>query len=99
MFRYQDLSYFKACVDFTEIENKFLVSLYFILTFIFATALQFFTLLVIFYFSPILLMVTDIISPMLLWIVLAIQKKVETGTPEVILRLIGYILYEIIFIP
>ena len=92
LFRYQDLSYFKACVDFTEIENKFLVSLYFILTFIFATALQFFTLLVIFYFSPILLMVTDIISPMVLWIVLAIQKRVGIDTPEVILKPIGYVI-------
>ena len=92
LFRYHDLSYFKACVDFTDLENKFLVSLYFILTFIFATALQFFTLLVIFYFSPILLMVTDIISPMVLWIVLAIQKGKGTDMPEVILRPIGYII-------
>ena len=34
--------------------DKFVLSLYFIATFIFVMALQFFTLLVIFYFSPIL---------------------------------------------
>ena len=87
---YHDLSYFKNCVDFSGVDNKFLISLYFILTFIFATALQFFTLLVIFYFSPILLMVTDIISPMLLWIVLTIQKG--TKMPDGILLPVGYLI-------
>ena len=90
LFRYHDLSYFINCLDFTGVENKFLVGLYFILTFIFATALQFFTLLVIFYFSPILLMVTDIISPMLSWIVLLIQDGIEM--PELILNPIGYLI-------
>ena len=90
LIKYHDLSYFNNCVDFSEVDNKYIISLYIILVFIFATALQFFTLLVIFYFSPILLMVTDIISPMLLWTVLTIQKG--SKMPEVVLNPIGYII-------
>ena len=82
----------KESLDFSYVENKFVLSLYFIATFIFATGLQFFTLLVIFYFSPILLMVTDIISPFLLWIALTIENKSSTEILELILNPIGYVI-------
>ena len=89
---YHDLTYFKESLDFSYAEDKFVLSLYFIATFIFAMFLHFFTLLVIFYFSPILLMVTDIISPFLLWIAITIESKDSTGIMELILNPIGYLI-------
>ena len=90
LIEFGDLSYFKDSLDFSEVDNKGLISLYIILCFIFATILQFLTLLVIFYFSPILLMVTDIISPMLTWIVSTIEGEREL--PGVVLNPIGYLI-------
>ena len=92
LIKYHDFTYFKELFDFSYCENKFVLSLYFIATFIFAVALQFSTLLVIFYFSPILLMVTDIISPFLLWIALTIENKSSTEILELILNPIGYVI-------
>ena len=92
LIKYHDLTYFKESLDFSYVDNKFVLSLYFIATFIFAVLLHFCTLLVIFYFSPILLMVTDIISPFLLWIALTIENKSSTEILELILNPIGYII-------
>ena len=92
LIKYHDLTYFKESLDFSYVDNKFVLSLYFIATFIFAVLLHFCTLLVIFYFSPILLMVTDIISPFLLWIALTIENKSSTEILELILNPIGYVI-------
>ena len=85
---YHDLSYFKDCFDFSEYDNKLIISIYFIVTFLIETTHQVFTLLAIFYFSPTLIIVTDIISPMLLWIVVTIQNA--NSTLEIVLNPIGY---------
>ena len=90
LLEYHDLSYFKDVLDFSEVDNKFPISMYLISTQVFATALQAFTLLVIYYFSPILLMVTDIISPMLLWLALTIRDGQDL--PAVALYPIGYVI-------
>ena len=87
---YHDLTYFKNIFDFSESNNIFLFIIYFIFITIFATILQVMTLLVIFYFSPILLMVTDIISPFLLWVVVTIQDGQDL--PDVVLNPIGYLI-------
>ena len=92
LIKYHDLTYFKESLDFSYVDNKFVLSLYFIATFIFAVLLHFCTLLVIFYFSPVLLMVTDIISPFLLWIALTIENKSSTEILELILNPIGYVI-------
>ena len=63
-----DLSIITNSFDFSEI--KLSVLFYTLGVLLFGTLLQDFTILVVFYFSPTLLMVTDIISPMLTWIVL-----------------------------
>ena len=88
LIKYHDLSYFNNCIDFSKVDNKEVIIIYIILFFIFATILQIFTLLVIFYFSPILLIVTDIISPMLSWIV----STIEEGPimPDIVVCSIGY---------
>ena len=90
LFTSHDLSYFANSYDNSIQERKFLVTFYFILAFIFASILRVFTVLVIFYFSPILLMVTDIISPMLSWIISVIIK--EPSTTDVIVSPIGYLI-------
>ena len=58
--------------------------------FLFGTAHQVLTLLAIYYFSPTLIIVTDIISPMLLWIV----QSIESGLPmpDMIFYPIGYLI-------
>ena len=92
LIKYHDFTYFKESFDLSYVENKFVLSLYFIATFIFAVGLHFFTLLVIFYFSPILLMVTDIISPLLSWVVYIIENKEGRGKLKIILYPIGYVI-------
>ena len=88
--KYHDLSYFKDCLYFSFNNNQLEVSIYFIVTLILAIILQSLELLVIYYFSPILLMVTDIISPMCLWVALAIMKTPKIY--EIILNPIGYLI-------
>ena len=62
--------------------------------FIFGTILQLLNLLIIFYFSPIFLLISEVISPFLLWIVKAIENKItnknENATLEIVINPIGY---------
>ena len=74
LIKYQNLSYISDSLDFSEIESGLNTILYFFGVFIFGTILQIFSILVIYYFSPTLYMVTDIISPMLLWIIQSLMK-------------------------
>ena len=92
LIKYHDFTYFKESLDFSYVDNKLALSLYLIATLIFATILQFFTLLVIFYFSPILLMVTDIISPLFFWVAVTIEYPVTREYPKIILEPIGYVI-------
>ena len=64
----KDLSIITDAFDLSAIKNGLLCFIYFFFALIFGILLQIFRVLVIFYFSPTLLMVTDIINPMLLWI-------------------------------
>ena len=74
MIKYNNLNIFKDCLDFSQVENKFISILYIILLFLFGITLQLFTFLALFYFSPTLLMVTEVISPTLYWIAVTIKK-------------------------
>ena len=71
---YQNLSFIIDCFDYSGVESGIKIFFCYVGTFIFGTILQVLSILVIFYFSPTLLMVTDIISPMLSWIVLSITN-------------------------
>ena len=62
---------------------------YIILHIIFFIILNVLSYLVIYFFSPTLLMVTDIINPIIRWIVLLIRKE-ENRTLNIILNNIGY---------
>jgi len=63
---------------------------YIILHIIFFIILNVLSYLVIYFFSPTLLMVTDIINPIIKWIVLLFQKGKEIKTLDIILNSIGY---------
>ena len=74
LIKYHDFNYFNDMVNFSESDDKTKIIIYIIITFLFAITLRVLTLLAIFYFSPTLIIVTDIISPMLSWIIYTIQN-------------------------
>ena len=88
LIKYHDLSYFNDCFDFSKVEDKVKIIIYFILSFIFDTCLKIFVLLSLIYFSPILLLITNILIPILSWI----EELIEKGQsmPTVIIYPIGY---------
>ena len=90
LIKYNDLSYFNDFFNFSEEKNKFIIIVYIILFILFYVTLQLFILLVLFYFSPILLLITDIISPFLSWIFDNILEP--ESIPNVILEPIGYLI-------
>ena len=92
LIKYGDLSYFqnlKDFIDFSAAGNIEIV--YFILMFTTGTIMQVFTLLALFYFSPTLIMVNDIIHPMLLDVVIAIRDG-RPSMPNFILYFAGYLI-------
>ena len=66
---YNNLSFIIDSMDFSKVKNGKMFPIYLFLIYIFGALLQTFSFLVIYYFSPTLLIVTDIISPLLLWII------------------------------
>ena len=85
-----DFSYFTDCFDFSQVENKLTIILYFVFYIIFETAAQLTLFLSLFYFSPTLIMVTDMISPLLSFIVNTIIY--EEKLFSIILYKIGYLI-------
>ena len=90
LIEFHDLSFIKDCFDFLPVENKLKISIYFILYILFYIAFDLFTLLALFYFSPTLIIITDLISPFLLWIAIVIKKGGKKI--EIILNPIGYLI-------
>ena len=83
-----DLSYIMP--KFDSIQNQLGITyyLYTFLSFLFCSLLQIFSFLVVYYFSPLLLVVTDIISPMLSW---ALGNIIETESyHDLFFNSIGY---------
>ena len=66
---FNDLSFIIDSMDFSKAKTGKMLPFYIFLIYIFGAFLQTFSFLVIYYFSPTLLIVTDIISPLLLWII------------------------------
>ena len=75
LIKYKDLSLIIDCFDFSGINNGFTLIIYTLGGLIFGNLVEILSFLVIFYFSPTLLMVTDIISPMLQWLVLKFKDE------------------------
>jgi hypothetical protein len=65
LIKYKDISFIIDNFDFSQNKMGPKFYIYAIIGMIFSTGLQVFTIYVIYYFSPILLTVTDSISPML----------------------------------
>ena len=61
LIKYGDLQIFNNLFDFSKVDNKLTLSIYIILFFIFSTTCDLLMLLIIFYFSPIFLCVTEIL--------------------------------------
>ena len=85
---YHDLSFIMDGFNFTNVKTGIMFPVYIFLILIFGAFLQTFSFLVIYYFSPTLLIVTDIISPLLLWIMKIIFRG-ETYL-NIILLSLGY---------
>ena len=92
-----DFSFFTDCFNFSQVENKLVIIVYFLLYILFSIASQLTFFLSIFYFSPTLIMVTAIISPLFLWIAEIIflkerqNKEIEIGI-EITFNSIGYLI-------
>ena len=85
---YKNLSFIINSFDFSNLDIGNWVYIYIIIILISGSFLQTFSFLVIYYFSPTLFMVTDIMTPFLLWIIQSISKK-ETVFNKVV-NSIGY---------
>ena len=88
LIKYHDFSYFKDFFDFSQAENKSII--YSILILVLGTIYNLLYLLAIYYFSPILILVSDMISPFLMWIALTINEGEKL--PDIITNPIGYII-------
>ena len=85
-----DFSYLTKNFKTSEDKKDKTFYIYGSLSLFFSSLLQIFSFLVVYYFSPILLVVTDIISPMLSWILISIQEG-ETKS-NIIFNTSGYFL-------
>ena len=85
---YGELNYFKNLIDFSVAKNKGKAKLFFTLMSLSVIIMRVLTFLALFYFSPTLIMVTDIISPLLLWIVISIKDG--ESMPRALLNSLGY---------
>jgi hypothetical protein len=90
LLKYKNFSIIIDNFTFENIDNPIQLTIYLLVTFISASFLQIFSNLVIYYFSPILLMVTDSISPMLLWIFLSLPK--EEKAINIVFNALGYLI-------
>ena len=75
---YNNLSFIVNSFDFSNLKIGKWVYLYIFIIVVFGSILQTFSFLVIYYFSPTLFMVTDIMTPFLLWIINIISDDEET---------------------
>ena len=88
--QYGNLSLYAEMFDFSNVEEKtIIIILYVFGALFFASILQIFTMLIVYYFSPTLFIVSDIISPMCSWFVRwGMNGREETRT--IILNFFGY---------
>ena len=93
LIKYKDFTFISDNFDLSKNEMGAKFYIYFVLGLIFSSGLQVFTIYVIYYFSPILLTVTDSISPMLSWVINCIQKGPgKYAYINIIFKSIGYLM-------
>ena len=88
LIKFHNFKYIIDAFDFSDIEKKGVILGFFIASFLFASMLQILAILVIYYFSPTLFIVTDIISPLLSWIVVCIQNGEKRI--NIVFNILGY---------
>ena len=84
-----DFSFFTDCFDFSG-KNKLVISIYFIFYFVFGFLSSLFLFLSLFYFSPNIIIISNSITPLFIWIAMAIIMKPTTEV--MILNPIGYLI-------
>ena len=89
LIKYHNFTFFNAIFDFSKNENKQAIIIYFVLTFFFWILLNICILSILSYFSPILFLITEVISPFLSWIEASIEKR-DKKMLELIICPIGY---------
>ena len=77
LIKYHNFTFFNAIFDFSNNENKQAIIIYFVLTFFFWILLNICILSILSYFSPILFLITEVISPFLSWIEASIEKEIK----------------------
>ena len=87
--KYNNLTFFNNIFDFSNIKNKIIIIIYFVLSFFFWILFDIFVLLILSYFSPIFFLITEVISPFLFWIEEAIEKR-DKKMLDLIIYSIGY---------
>ena len=90
LIKYDDLSYFCDCFGFSPKKNKFIIIIYIILYNLFYMIGELLLFLSLFYFSPTLLVITNMISPFIYWIIISIEYGVKI--PDDVLLSIGYLI-------
>ena len=63
--KYNNLTFFNNIFDFSNIKNKIIIIIYFVLSFFFWILFDIFVLLILSYFSPIFFLIIEVISPFL----------------------------------
>ena len=87
---FNNLSYFEDFFYFSEDVNKFVISIYIILYILFKILQKLLILLVLFYFSPTLIIITNMIEPFLSWIINTIKDGGHM--PDNVLNPIGFLI-------
>ena len=87
---FNNLSYFEDFFYFSEDVNKFVISIFIILYILFKILQKLLILLVLFYFSPTLIIITNMIEPFLSWII----NTIKNGglMPDNVLNPIGFLI-------
>ena len=91
LIKYHDFTFFKNVFDFSKVDNKLIISIFYVLLFLCGTILKLLNMLILFYFSPIFLQIAEVISPLFLWIALSIEKNTNTIL-ELVIYPIGYVI-------
>ena len=76
--------------NFSDIDNILLFIIFYTGIFVFGIIYNTLLFLTIYYFTPTLLMITDIINPLLIWIYSLVIKEKEEFLSNIIMKSIGY---------
>lgn len=91
LIKFHNFSFIIDNFDFSKNEIGIIFYIYTCIGIILCSILQVFTIYVVYYFSPILLTVTDSISPTLSWILSMIQDGIGQNSPfDIIIKSVGY---------